>query len=135
MFSKAIDDLQKSAGAFSRNTRAVPVIRAHVPNASRKRPRPQNSTPRPDWLDGAPSTCAEKPHDTSKLMKHLSPEELLARTKNLVPEERKATVALIEHLAEINRRMLYTDLGYASLWEFATRELGLSEGAAQRRIQ
>jgi hypothetical protein len=49
-------------------------------------------------------------------------------------EERRATVALIEHLEEISRRMRYAEMGYAWLWEFATIELGLSEGAAQRRI-
>jgi hypothetical protein len=68
-------------------------------------------------------------------MKHLTAEELVARTKSLVAEERRATLSLIEHLEEISRRMLYAELGYASLWEFAMRELGLSEGAAQRRIQ
>ncbi len=59
-------------------------------------------------------------------MKHLSSEELLARTKNLVAEERRATLALIEHLQEIEARRIYAELGYASLWEFATRYLGLS---------
>jgi hypothetical protein len=68
-------------------------------------------------------------------MKHLTSDELVSRTKALVAEERRATLALIEHLEEIQRRKLYAALGYASLWEFATRELGLSEGAAQRRIQ
>ena len=33
--------------------------------------------------------------------------ELLTRTKTLVAEERRVTLAVIEHLAEINRRMLY----------------------------
>jgi hypothetical protein len=42
---------------------------------------------------------------------------------------------LIEHLEEIQVRMLYAELGYASLWEFAIQELGLSEGSDQRRIQ
>jgi 5-methylcytosine-specific restriction endonuclease McrA len=68
-------------------------------------------------------------------MKHLSSQELLSRTKSLAAEELRVTLSLIEHLEEISRRMLYAELGYASLWEFATRELGLSEGAAQRRIQ
>jgi hypothetical protein len=68
-------------------------------------------------------------------MKHLTSEELLSRTKTLVAEERRATLALIEHLQEIEARRLYAELGYASLWEFSTRYLGLSEGAAQRRIQ
>lgn len=31
--------------------------------------------------------------------------------------------------------MLHAELGYGSLWEFCTQELGLSEGSAQRRIQ
>ncbi|MBC7691026.1 MAG: HNH endonuclease [Methylotenera sp.] len=68
-------------------------------------------------------------------MKELTSSELILRTKTLVTQERRITLALIEHLAEISRRMLYAELGYSSLWDFATRELGLSEGAAQRRIQ
>jgi hypothetical protein len=68
-------------------------------------------------------------------MKHLSSQELLSRTKTLVSDERRATLALIEHLEEIQARGLYASMGYASMWEFATQELGLSEGSAQRRIQ
>jgi hypothetical protein len=71
----------------------------------------------------------------SKPLKQLSSPELLTRTKGLIAEERRITLLLIEHLEEIQARMLYAELGYGSLWEFATRELGLSEGAAQRRIQ
>jgi hypothetical protein len=65
----------------------------------------------------------------------LNSKDLLSKTRSLVAEERRATLALIQHLEEISRRKLYAELGYASLWEFTTRELGLSEGAAQRRIQ
>jgi hypothetical protein len=68
-------------------------------------------------------------------MNELNSEQLILRTKCLVTEERLATLSLIEHLEEISRRMLYAKLGYSSLWDFFTRELGLSEGAAQRRIQ
>lgn len=68
-------------------------------------------------------------------MNHLSSQELLVQTKSLVAQERKLTLQLIEHLEEIQRRRLHVDMGFASLWEFATQELGLSEGAAQRRIQ
>jgi hypothetical protein len=70
-----------------------------------------------------------------KNLSTLNSQALLASTRSLVAEERRATLALIEHLEEISRRKLYAELGYASLWEFATLELGLSEGAAQRRIQ
>ncbi|MBC7692479.1 MAG: HNH endonuclease [Methylotenera sp.] len=68
-------------------------------------------------------------------MKQLNSDELLFRTRSLVAEERRITLALIEHLEEISRRMLYAELGYSSLWDFVTGYLGLSEGAAQRRIQ
>ena len=64
-------------------------------------------------------------------MKHLTSAELLARLKTLVAEERRATLLVIECLEEAQERRLYAEWGYGSLWEFATIELGLSEGAAQ----
>ena len=67
-------------------------------------------------------------------MKDISSPELLTRTKTLVAEERRITLALIMHLQEIERRMLYAEMNYSSMWDFATGELGLSEGAAQRRL-
>src|SRR5690349_18064623 len=57
------------------------------------------------------------------------------RALDLVREERRITLALIETLREIESRMIFAELGYGSLFEFAVRHLGLSEGAAQRRIQ
>src|SRR4051812_45264449 len=67
-------------------------------------------------------------------MKNITSKELLARTKRLVAEERRITLELIEHLREIDRRLLFAELGYGSLFEFARKELGLSEGSANRRI-
>lgn len=64
----------------------------------------------------------------------LPKEELLSQTRNLVDQEREVTLKLIEALREIERRMLYADLGYASLFEFCIKHLSLSEGSAQRRI-
>jgi hypothetical protein len=60
---------------------------------------------------------------------------LLEKTDFLAREERRITVELIEHLREIERRMLYAELGYGSLHDFCVKRLGLSEGSAQRRIQ
>ncbi len=68
-------------------------------------------------------------------LKALTSDRLLSETKIIVSEERRITAKLIEHLAEINQRLLFLKLGYSSLFEFVTKELGLSEGAAQRRIQ
>jgi len=64
----------------------------------------------------------------------LSGSELLKRTQDLVTDERRTTMALIEHLREIERRMLFLETGHSSLFEFAVKHLGLSEGSAQRRI-
>ncbi len=68
-------------------------------------------------------------------LKALTSDQLLSETKIIVSEERRITAKLIEHLGEINQRLLFLKLGYSSLFEFVTKELGLSEGAAQRRIQ
>lgn len=68
-------------------------------------------------------------------IKSLSAHELLAQTKILVADERRITLRLIESLREIEARLLFADMGYGSLFEFCTKELGLSEGSAQRRIQ
>ncbi len=68
-------------------------------------------------------------------LKTLTSDRLLSETKMIVNEERRITAKLIEHLTEINQRLLFLKLGYSSLFEFVTKELGLSESAAQRRIQ
>jgi hypothetical protein len=61
--------------------------------------------------------------------------ELLSSTKVLVQRERELTMKVLWHLAEIERRKLFSDLKYSSLFEYAVRELGYSEAAASRRIQ
>lgn len=72
---------------------------------------------------------------TNSIRSNLKPPRTTKWIAPIALPQRRATLALIEHLEEIHRRMLYAEMGYASLWEFATGELGLSEGAAQRRIQ
>jgi hypothetical protein len=64
----------------------------------------------------------------------LSQSELLQKTSVLVQEERRITLELIEHLREIQTRRIHETLGYSSLHAFCTQHLGLSDGAAQRRI-
>ncbi len=66
---------------------------------------------------------------------NLTAEQLVVHTKLIVTREREITAQLISHLSEINRRLLFLQLGYSSLFEFSTKELGLSEGSAYRRIQ
>ncbi len=60
--------------------------------------------------------------------------DLLVAIKNLAAEERKITLRLIDHLREVESRMLFAELGFGSLFEFCVKYLGLSEGSAHRRI-
>ena len=64
----------------------------------------------------------------------LQNKELLEKARSLVSEERKMMGEVIRCLEEINRRKLYLQLGYSSLFAFCTQELGYSESAAMRRI-
>ena len=59
----------------------------------------------------------------------------MARAKFLAMAERGAVCDLVEHLAEIDKRGLYKELGYPSLFEYCVYGLLSSEGAAYRRIR
>ena len=92
-------------------------------------------------VDPCGKKCLKKSRDIRSFMKiihselkNISSDELLSRTKNIVAEERRLTVLLISHLEEIQTRRLYAKQGFSSMWEFCTHFLGLSEGAAQRRL-
>ena len=67
-------------------------------------------------------------------LKHLTDKVLISDTKKLVSSEREVTVKILHHLKEIDRRKLYSDLGFSSLYDYCVRELGYSEGSAHRRI-
>lgn len=64
----------------------------------------------------------------------LSNDELIARLELLATKERRASLAVLYHLIELDRRELYRELGYSSLFDYCTRKLKFSEGGAQRRI-
>ena len=68
-------------------------------------------------------------------LKQLSNKELLAQTKLLVQKERHLHIQVLHHLKEIDSRKLYFEMGFSSLFDYAVRELGYSEGAAYRRIK
>ena len=67
------------------------------------------------------------------LMK-ISDEQLLSQTSKLVRQERKILKQLLDHLAEIQRRRLFCELGYSTLFKYLVHSLGYSEGGAARRI-
>jgi 5-methylcytosine-specific restriction endonuclease McrA len=63
----------------------------------------------------------------------LDSEVLTARLGELLGQERQVQVEFLLHLEEFDRRRQYEAKGYASLWEFCRRELGLLDGAIYRR--
>lgn len=68
-------------------------------------------------------------------LNHLTDNTLLADTKRLAKAEREITTKILHHFKEIDKRKLFSDLGYPSMQEYAIKELGYSESAAGRRIQ
>jgi hypothetical protein len=67
-------------------------------------------------------------------MNALSNQALIEKMRELVKEERRVTTLVLQHLREVERRRLFSELGYASLFEYAVRDLKYSESSAQRRI-
>ncbi len=67
-------------------------------------------------------------------LSHITDKSLLEDTKKLASAEREITVKVLHHLKEIDRRKLFSDLGFSSLFDYCVRELGYSDGSAHRRI-
>ncbi len=54
---------------------------------------------------------------------NLKDQELLNCTKTLVEKERQMLTEILYHLREVERRKLFCDLGYQSLFEYGVKEL------------
>lgn len=61
--------------------------------------------------------------------------KILSIIKDLVAKERECLVEILRLLREVERRKLFSDLGYKSLFDYTVKELKYSEGQAGRRIQ
>ncbi len=59
---------------------------------------------------------------------------LVQNTEKLAREERELLIKVLHHLREIERRRLFSTLGFKSLFDFAVRHLGYPEDQAYRRI-
>jgi hypothetical protein len=68
------------------------------------------------------------------LPSHLSDAALVAEVQRLGRGEREATVELILHLGELERRRLFLPAGYASLYQYCRAVLRLSEPEAYIRM-
>ena len=66
----------------------------------------------------------------SKLKDH----EVLIQIKSLVQTERDLLASILHHLREVEKRRLFSELKYSSLFEYAVKELKYSEPQAGRRI-
>lgn len=67
-------------------------------------------------------------------LRQISDEALLQNTSALVARERELVAEILRHLQEIERRRLFSELGYSSLFVYCVQALGFSEDQAQRRI-
>ena len=73
--------------------------------------------------------------DENISLKYIRNDQLLLQTKTLVQKERQINIQVLQHLQEIEKRKLYLDRGFPSLFEYAVKELGYSHSAAYRRIK
>jgi hypothetical protein len=64
----------------------------------------------------------------------LHDDALLAQLHDLVRRDRRNQALLVAHLVEVDRRGLYLDRGFQSLYEYVSGGLGFSDSAAFRRI-
>jgi hypothetical protein len=65
----------------------------------------------------------------------LGDEQLLARLRQLLSQERKLSARVLVHLGEVDARGLYRDQAYASMFDYCVQALHLSEAEADLRIR
>ncbi len=67
-------------------------------------------------------------------LKDLNDCQLIISLKKCVEDEKKIIALVIEHLEEVERRKLYSELKYKNLFDYCMKELGYSHDQAYRRI-
>jgi 5-methylcytosine-specific restriction endonuclease McrA len=65
----------------------------------------------------------------------LSSQELFSTLNILRGDENKAVADIVLYLAEVDRRGIYREAGFSSLFTFCTERLGYSEAGAGRRVR
>lgn len=61
--------------------------------------------------------------------------ELIQKLLESVKSERQVTLEVIRYLDDVEKQKIHLEMGFPSLFEFATKFLGYSEGAAFRRVK
>ena len=67
--------------------------------------------------------------------REMKDDELWEAMKILAADERPVVAVVVEHLAEVDRRSLFIDRGFRSLYDYCVYSLKYAEGAAYRRIR
>ncbi len=70
-----------------------------------------------------------------KLDSSLIPEGLISEIRSLAKKEQGLTLQVIELIAQIDQKKLFYRLGFPSLYDFVTQDLGYEAASAMRRIQ
>ncbi|QLY23912.1 HNH endonuclease [Bdellovibrio sp. KM01] len=65
----------------------------------------------------------------------LSNHELEQNLKSLIRKERMLLHLILEHILEVDARKLYSERSYSTMYDYLTKELGYSNGAAMRRLE
>ena len=68
-------------------------------------------------------------------LSHLADHVLVRDLKALLAYDRGTTAEILLHLAEVEKRRLYLQLAYPSMYEYCLYELHMSEGQAYKRIR
>src|SRR5215510_15785653 len=63
-------------------------------------------------------------------VKQLGDDVLIERLTRSVQRDRQLSVELLIELSEVQERGLFRDLGFATMFDYATRRLGMSESEA-----
>jgi len=71
---------------------------------------------------------------TRRSLSRLSDNRLLSGLRQLVKKEKRTTLDILLHLAEVDRRALYLSYGFSSLFDYCAGALNYSRSAAGRRI-
>ncbi len=72
---------------------------------------------------------------TTHVSSSLSDHDLVAGLQGLVSKGRKLDAEILRYIGEVDRRRLYREHACSSMFVFCTERLGMSEGAAYKRIR
>src|SRR4051812_28911001 len=67
-------------------------------------------------------------------LRRLRDQQLLSELSSLVKTGNVLNADVLAHLAELDERRLYLELGFSSLFAYCTESLGMDESSAGRRI-